>query len=280
MSGPSTGFSESRIRAELGIAGQAHLRDLVLLCEVDSTNLELARRPAAERHACAILADGQSAGRGRRRRAWHSPPGGNLYLSVGWRFEQPPRLVAPLPLVCAVISARILESLEAPQVRIKWPNDLQIDGRKLGGILVESGVSGPSRFDVIAGIGINVRMEADRPEARAIDQPWTCLADHLVAAGEPAFRDRLAGRLLGGLLQGFGDFGETGFGPFQTDWQRFDALRGQEVRVSGDQEALTGRVLGITPQGALRVRIQTPAGGTEVREFLAGDVSVRPHQEN
>ncbi len=273
---PVSPFNATRIRAELPPGEAALLTGLTLLAETDSTNRALARLPSSDRHAHVVLADSQTAGRGRRQRNWHSPPGGNLYLSCGWRFGSGPESLAPLPLACAVIAARELERLGAAGIAIKWPNDLLLGGRKLGGILVESSISRPARIDVIVGIGINVAMRADDATGQAIDQPWTDLASKLPAAGDAAFRDRLAGRLIGGTLSGLNAFEEEGFAPFRDDWARCDAVAGSEVRLTGDHDTVTGTALGISPDGALRVRIDHSSGHSEVREYLAGDVSVRP----
>jgi len=251
------------------------LRGLTLLDVVDSTSHALARRPAAERHAQVVLADTQTAGRGRRQRRWHSPPGSNLYLSCGWHFDETPATLASLPLACAVIAADELGRLDAGGVRIKWPNDLFLESRKLGGILVESSIARKSCADVIVGIGINVNMRADESASAAIDQPWTDLASRVPAAGAEGFRDRLAGRLIGGLLAGLCRFGAEGFAPFHARWQRYDAVAGCAVVVTGDDGAQTGTALGITPNGALRVQLDAPAGTASIREFLAGEVSIR-----
>lgn len=266
-----SGYEADRIRSAMGQDELAALRELTVLGTTDSTNAELARRPGAERHAHAVLAETQSAGRGRRQRRWHSPPGGNLYLSVGWRFGFSPERLAPFPLACAVIAARTVERAGAGAIRIKWPNDLLLDGRKLGGILVESKVGRRGNCDVIAGVGLNVQMDAASAPDDRIDQPWTDLASHIAVAQERGFRDRLAGELIGALISGFDVYAAEGFAPYLAAWERFDILAGRSVEVSTDGDPAIGRALGITDAGALRVAV---ANG-KVREFLAGDVSVR-----
>jgi BirA family biotin operon repressor/biotin-[acetyl-CoA-carboxylase] ligase len=270
----SAAFDSRAIRAQLGAAQQARLSGLTLLSEADSTNRVLARLPAAERHGHVVLADSQTAGRGRRGRRWHSPTGGNLYLSLGWRFDRPPEGLGLLPLACAVVVARELEALGLAGTGIKWPNDLQADGRKLGGILVESQASGPA-VTVVLGVGINVRMPRQEATEAAVTQPWTDLCSHLPDEVGPGLRDRLAGRLIDALLSGLTRFDRDGFAPFQADWQRLDLLCGREVCVTTDSGVFTGTALGLATSGALRVESRSGKADPEVREFLAGEVSVR-----
>jgi BirA family biotin operon repressor/biotin-[acetyl-CoA-carboxylase] ligase len=274
MAGERAAFDPQAIRAALGAAQWARLSRLTVLDETDSTNRVLARLPAPERHGHAVLADSQTAGRGRRGRRWHSPTGSNLYLSLGWRFDRPPERLGLLSLACAVMVARELETLGLAGAGIKWPNDLQVDGRKLGGILIESQTSSPAVTAVI-GVGINVRMERHESTEAAIGQPWTDLCSHLPDEAGAGLRDRLAGRLLDGLLSGLARFDGDGFAPFRADWERLDVLRGREVTVSTDSGLFGGTALGLGAAGALRVESRSGTAEPQVREFLAGEVSVR-----
>ena len=118
------------------------------------------------------------AGRGRRGRRWHSPEGGNLYLSLGWRFRQPLAELGCLPLVVALSAAAALTRSGLEGHRIKWPNDLLIDGPKLCGCRVEMQGDAGGPYHAVLGIGINIQMP--RSEATsAIDQPWTDVKTHL-----------------------------------------------------------------------------------------------------
>lgn len=272
---PVAPFDAAAIRAQLSVSQRRLLGGLTLLDQTDSTNRVLARLPPAARHGHAVLADSQTAGRGRRERHWHSPPGGNLYLSLGWRFALAPSALAMLPLACAVIAAHELEGADVRQLGIKWPNDLYGGGRKLGGLLVESQVSGRESTDVIIGIGINVRMPQSGAADGAIGQAWTDVVSLCDGDPGPDLRDRLAGRIVGALLDGLGDFAERGFAPFRAGWDRLDLLRGRPVTVASGADVVEGTVLGLSDTGALRVRIEAADGENAIREFLAADVSVR-----
>lgn len=275
MDGPAVPFDVATIRTQLDSAQQARLGGLTLLAVTDSTNRALARMPAAERHAHAVIADRQTAGRGRRGRRWHSPPGAGLHLSLGWRFDLPVSAVAPLSLACAVVAVRQLEAIGLQGAGLKWPNDLQAGGRKLGGVLLESWARGRACTEVVVGVGINVHMPRATATDLAIGQPWTDVASHIGGRPDPRLRDRLAGQITGGLLNGLVKFGEAGFEPFREDWDRLDVLRGRQVVVTFDNGEFRGTVLGLAASGALRVRAGAMHAGPRVREFLAAEVSVR-----
>ncbi len=112
-------------------------------------------------HGCAVYADEQTAGRGRHGRSWHSPPGTNLYLSVALRGQQWRPVMSLLPLAAGVAAVEAIERECGVQVGIKWPNDLLVDGRKLGGILCEAVSDRSGIIGVVVGIGVNVNLTAE-----------------------------------------------------------------------------------------------------------------------
>lgn len=237
---------------------------------LDSTNSELMRGTLPAQGAAILVAEWQSGGRGRRGRAWTSPLGANLYLSVGRRFGGGLARLAGLGLVAGVAVATALRGLGC-RALLKWPNDIVVDGRdgglrKLGGLLVEGGGehAGPAR--AVVGVGLNMHM----PEgvAAGIDQPWADLAPMLPAA---ISRNDVAGALLGALLPALARFESEGLAPFLAEYATLDALRSRAVVVHAGRGPVTGEALGLDPDGALRVRLET--GGVDV--FHAGEVSVR-----
>ena len=173
------------------------LRQVTVLEETDSTNSELARLTPGEQHAHAILAERQTAGRGRRRRHWHSPAGGNVYFSLGWRFPRRDHPFSTLPLVVAIAVANALERVGLEGPGLKWPNDILVGGRKAVGILADLKSVGDVNTAII-GVGINVRMPASAGEAPAtlIDRPWTDLESQLDEVDKPCDRNRLVSSLL------------------------------------------------------------------------------------
>lgn len=234
------------IRAQMQQTAQQKLTDLRVEMAVDSTSSTLQRMPISDQHGVAILAEQQVAGRGRRGRQWHSPFARNLYLSLGWKFEQSIAELGCLSLVLAISAARALSRVGLVGHRIKWPNDLLLDGRKLCGCLaeVQGDTQGPCH--AVLGVGVNVQMPA--PAANAcIDQPWTDLQQALPGCS----RNELAARLLEELTSQLTLFANEGFAPFAEQWEHLDGLRGKTIDIVVGNQTLHGTVAGIDSQGAL-----------------------------
>ena len=227
--------------------------------EIDSTHAELLRRGIAQPDRAVLVADAQSAGRGRRGHAWHSPPDANLYLSMHARLGRPPRELSGLSLVIGLATAEALHGHGHRDVQVKWPNDLLARGRKLGGVLVE--LVGES---AMIGLGLNLRMPADA--TRAIDQPWIDLA----TLGGSETREQIAAAVLVAWLDALDLFVANGLAAFLARWDALDALAGRDVRVLAGREELHGRACGISPEGGLRVHL---AQGERV--FHSADVRLR-----
>lgn len=247
-----TPLDERVIIAALSPLARVRLRDVQVIGEIDSTNAALMRRAALDATPAALLAEAQTAGRGRRGKAWQSPPGANLYLSLAWPIRDAAGLSLAVGVACA-------EALRLPQVRVKWPNDLMVGDCKLGGVLIElaGGIA-------VIGIGLNVHMPDDA--AARIDQPWTDLA----ALGALESRNPLAARLIDALVAALLEFEARGFAAFATRWRALDGLAGREVRVASGDQVHHGIAAGVADDGGLRVAL--PEGE---RVFHSADVSVR-----
>ena len=272
QSAKADSLAAERIRERISLAAREQLRELTVLQQTDSTNSALARLPAGRRHAHALLAETQTAGRGRRQRTWHSPPGGNIYLSLGWRFAALPTALPTLPLVSALCLCRALDRAGLHGHGVKWPNDILVDGAKLAGVLVETQSTGAGPVLAIVGIGLNVRMpgsNADHPAA-IIDRPWTDLASQLPEARRSISRNELAALLLDELLSGLTVFEFRGFEAFHEEWLARDLLTGKRLRLEGNGGFRYGRAIGIDPDGGLEVDID----GHGPQVLYAADVSV------
>lgn len=234
----------------------------------DSTNAQLLASNS-EADPQALFAEFQTAGRGRRGREWVSPFGANLYLSLAWSFPQWPRQLTALPLAVGVACARALREVGLDTVQLKWPNDLHVNGRKLGGILIEhrAEAGGPCR--VIIGIGINVAMTG--AQAQSVSQPWIGLHEALNAHGKPLLARRdFAAALLKQLAQAIKTFEQSGFNTFAADWSVLDLTRDREVTVQGQQGSYNAIARGVDDQGALVVE----ALG-QLQTIHSGEVSLR-----
>src|SRR5258706_3106925 len=194
-----------------------------------------------------LLADEQTAGRGRRGRRWHSAPGAGLTFSLAVALRRPMRELTALPLAAGVAVARALHSLGVARAALKWPNDLVVEGAKLGGILVETKSSGGAVKAVI-GVGINLR-GAGELETR-LRRRVTAL-ERFMAVPDT---ETLAGAIALELLASLAAFEAQGFEALRADWDRLDAHAGQKLRVRlADGRVLTGVASGLESDGALRL---------------------------
>jgi BirA family transcriptional regulator, biotin operon repressor / biotin---[acetyl-CoA-carboxylase] ligase len=272
-------FDPLAIQASMAADTRTLLRQLTVLDAVDSTNLFLRRLPQEQQHGHAVVAESQESGRGRRGRSWHSPPGGNIHLSVGWKLPASADSIAQLPLAVAVCIARAIQQAGITTAGIKWPNDVLVDKKKLAGILLEARHGGRGGVIAVIGVGINVRMPSDSPKHSPIEQAWTDVCSHLPQPLAEDFRDRLCGAVLDELLRGLVLFVAQGFSAFAADWNRLDILHGRAVDVavggSPATEVVSGTAAGISTRGGLLVHCPGSCDEDTVREFLAGDVSVR-----
>ncbi len=218
---------------------------------VETTQL-LVPSDAAE--GAVATADHQDAGRGRHGRAWVDAPGTALLVSV--LLRPPPGAVAQLSLVCALSVAEAVEAGTALGARLKWPNDVLVDGRKVAGILLEG------RGDaVVCGIGVNVNQAADELPADARTEPASLRS----LTGAEYDRGELLVALLARLETRYDAWRASGLAPLLPELERRDALRGRTVTV-GD---VTGTATGLSPDGRLRV---VGADGTE-RLVASGEVA-------
>lgn len=263
-----------RIRARLPAEVRAGLHALEVAWSIDSTNSELLRREPPPAGAAVLLAERQTAGRGRRGRAWASPLAAHLYLSVARLFGGGLARLGGLSLVAGLATVEALHTLGCTQARLKWPNDVVVESdgvlRKLGGLLVEGGGEHAGPVRAVIGIGLNVRMPA--AAAADIDQPWIDLQG--IATATPA-RNELAAAILARLLPALAEFDRAGLAAFLPRYAAFDALRGRTVDVHAPHGSFTAEALGLAGDGALCVR--TDRG--ELRTLHAGEVSVRRRKE-
>ncbi len=240
-------LDRERILAALTPRARALLGELQVLASIDSTNSQVRRQPNASQ-PLAVLAECQTAGRGRLGRTWVSPFGRNLYLSVGWSFSDGAASLAGLSLAVGVAAHRALTAIGVTGLGLKWPNDILRDRHKVGGILLEVTGDPAGSCQVIVGIGINVAMP--HAAAVAIEQPWADLAD----VGEVT-RNGLAAAVLSELLPVLADFPTTGFAAYQEEWELHDAYRGARVRIATPGTQIEGIARGVTAGGALRLDV-------------------------
>jgi BirA family biotin operon repressor/biotin-[acetyl-CoA-carboxylase] ligase len=267
LSAPLEWLDADAIRQGLSATSLRLLADLEIHERLDSTNTHLMNRARAGAPAGSVcLAETQTAGKGRLGRSWLSPFGGGIALSLLWRFDDYAHM-AGLSLAVGVAALRALRRLGVEGVRLKWPNDILWQGRKLGGILLEAAGEAHGGAAVVIGLGLNGRIPAET--GQAIDQDWTDLAR--IAPEISGLRNRLAAELLDGLLRVLADYERVGLAAYLDEWRASHALEGHRVTVTLGERVLRGRVAGVSPEGLLLL------DGEDGRRHrvAAGDVRVR-----
>jgi len=243
-------------------------REILFFPEIDSTNREAhdrARKGARE--GTVILGDFQSKGRGRLGRSWESPQGVNLYASIILRPPISSGVAPQITLVAGVALAKALAAASGLDPRIKWPNDILLQGKKVGGILSEMEAEGPAVRFIILGLGVNVnwRTEDIPPDLR---KTATSLR---AEAGREISRTLVAAETFDALEREYSLFLQEGFSPrLRGEWNRFSWVNGKKVTVALTDRKISGQALGLDPDGALLLLDEE--GKTQ--RFIVGDVSL------
>lgn len=259
-------LESDKITAGLDRHIEALIKPLRIFDRLDSTNNYLSTMLLSESiHAVVILAEFQDKGKGRRGNEWLSPYASGICLSMGWHFESTPASYTALSLATGVAICRALEKSGISGVGLKWSNDLVVNRKKLGGILIESRTETAGHSDTIIGIGLNMDLSADL-QAR-INQPIT---DLLELSDIKVSRNELSGRIINELGHLLSNYETQGFAACLNDWHRFDSLNGAQVKIDLGKEEIRGVVEGIDENGLLLLRSEN-----ELKRFSHGEVSVR-----
>lgn len=257
----------NRAKIENALGSMAQYYQVQILDATESTNSVLMQ--AAESGApdgSVMCAEYQFAGRGRRGRHWHSVLGGSLTFSVLWRFEEGIAALVGLSLAVGVAMARALNQYSRYPVKLKWPNDVLVDYRKLAGILVEiqGDIQGPS-FAVV-GIGLNFRLPAAQRES--IDQAVVDLEEMQVQVD----RNSLLATCLIELKSVMDVMRQDGFSGLRAEWEAHHAHAGHAVSLLlPDQRTVTGIARGVDDTGAFLLQTDN---GTCVA-YNSGDIRLR-----
>ena len=234
--------------------------------ETDSTNVDVLAHYDEYRREVVAFSETQNAGRGRRGRQWHSPYASNIYCTVGIFKALPANRQGLLSIVTGLALCHALRQSADASVSLKWPNDLLFDGRKLGGILIESRPHDAERFFFAIGFGLNVFMQA--PELAEIAQPAASLDQ---VSDRVLDRTELLSAAIEGVVQAVRVFDPDDVEPVIAEFEAFDAYFGQEVEVTSASASVRGINRGLAPDGQLRLE-------TENGEVLhsSAEISLRP----
>ena len=250
--------------AELSTSGVA----VEVVAQTGSTNADLLARASRLAAPLLLVAEHQTAGRGRAGRSWLSSSEHSLTFSLAWKFDGGPQRLLGLPLAIGVALGDVLAALGV-QIQLKWPNDVLKDGDKLAGILIETQSAPGGGIWAVIGIGLNLIMP-DEVEAQlgrsAAGAPWLARME----------RDVLMAALLDALAEALVLFAQQGFGAFCARWNLRHAWQGETVVLLDNAASASptvlheGRAAGVDETG--RLLLDTPEGRITV---MAGDVSLR-----
>lgn len=238
---------------EAGLDGvtRKRLELLETFDEIDSTNSYLMQqaepRPGSIRVAATL---NQTAGRGRYGKKWLSPPGSGLCLSVAYTFVRKPENVPALTLAIGLGAIKALTACNVDGVMLKWPNDLVLNGGKLGGILTEAHASNTKAISIVTGIGINIDVAAGFEDKLGPERTLPA-ADLYACDAELPTHDRITAHLINSTYSTFAEYEACGFAPFFSRWLVHDWLQGQNVTVDVQQRHFSGVAAGIDDDGAL-----------------------------
>jgi BirA family biotin operon repressor/biotin-[acetyl-CoA-carboxylase] ligase len=235
-----------------------------VLDSTDSTNAAAMRSIALRSPLpLVVLAERQTAGRGRRGRKWVSPFGENIYYSLALRIEGGMRQLEGLSLLVGLAVLKTLREVGVKAAGLKWPNDVLVGRRKIAGVLLELLGDPADVCHVVIGIGVNVNMRS----SEEVDQEWTSVQ---IETGLSSDRNELIARLSINIAQYMAVHQEKGFGALRAEWEENHLWQGEAVTLLAGTQATEGVVLGIDAQGALRMQIE----GTE-KSFSGGELSLR-----
>ena len=263
-------YDAVRLTSLLNSTHRQQVQRIDVLLTVDSTNQYVSDHPAIEnKHAVLCVAEVQTAGRGRRGRNWLAPFGSGICMSLGYLFNDVPNGFSALTLVVGVALIRALHAIGVTEAKLKWPNDVVINGRKLAGVLTEMRGESAGPTHVVIGVGCNLRIpEATRTQLATTQQGVTDL--HELLGDKLPDRNVLVAQFTAQLLDCLAQFSREGFAAFLQEWQRYDALRNAEVNVLHGVQAMLGVARGVSEDGGLL--IETPQG---IQRFTSAEVSLR-----
>ncbi|HAS6350240.1 TPA: bifunctional biotin--[acetyl-CoA-carboxylase] ligase/biotin operon repressor BirA [Vibrio vulnificus] len=236
-----------------------------LIPVIDSTNQYLLDRLNSFESGHVCLAEYQSQGRGRRGRQWFSPFGSNLYMSMYWKLDAGMAAAMGLSLVVGIAAVEALESLGIDGVKLKWPNDVYYQDKKLAGILVEMSGQAGGAAHLVIGMGLNIQMAMATDK---IDQPWTAL--NSIDSAKDIDRNQLAIALIAKWRDALRQYESLGLNGFIERWNRLDNYRGRQVRLLMGPREVIGEVQGIDNLGGVVIK---NSEGTQA--YVGGEISLR-----
>ncbi|ATF09616.1 bifunctional biotin--[acetyl-CoA-carboxylase] ligase/biotin operon repressor BirA [Candidatus Enterovibrio altilux] len=254
-------LSEAVLRKKL------HVPEFTLVPVIDSTNQYLLDRIGQLTSGMSCLAEYQHAGRGRRGGVWFSPFCANLCFSIYWKLDASITAAMGLSLVVGVAMVEVLAKLGTEGVKVKWPNDLYWQDKKLAGILIEMTGQAGDAIHLVIGVGLNIAM-SDKCD---VDQNWVNLKD---TSNTLPGKNILAAALINGVIDALKKYEINGMIGFVEQWNKYDNFQNRSVKLLLEKFETQGIVRGINEQGALLLETETG-----IIPYLSGKISFRANSQ-
>lgn len=262
---------EDKIRAELSLEVNTLLDSLDVVYKTGSTNKTIEKHHNAINNYAVLLAESQTEGYGRRQKKWASPVGKNIYMSIKF-FLKNSENIHFIPLITAISICQALSKQSISDCQIKWPNDIYLEGKKLGGILVESRYNASEGYSIIVGIGLNINMT----ENNEIDQPWISL----VKAKNKVFdRNIIVATILSEFIKQLSMINHLDKIQFMLDWDALDYLKNKKIKIIENHETYCATSLGLADNGSLKVELLDKNNKKTVKMLYSAEVSIRKNDE-
>ena len=264
MSENNTNLSERSIKGSLSKTLLDEIDSIFIKDSTESTNDNAKEHLKTQKNLFSIhLAEQQISGRGRNNRKWVSPHGKNIYLSLGWKSRLLHSQLEGLSLAVATSLVSSLKEFTSSDLKIKWPNDLFINKKKISGILIET-TDSENGLDVVIGIGINVHM--DESEGSEIDQSW----GNLEESPRKLDRNEIIVSIISEMYELFKEYPNSGFKKYHHVFETYNLLKDKICKVKTDKETYEGKVLGVNEAGELLLE-----KNGEIQHLRYGEVSIR-----
>lgn len=258
-------LNEKELNKKIESSVKNKYNKLIILNSIPSTNDYLFEQARGNIHDNLIcLAEAQSQGKGRRGRTWETPFGHNISCSFLWHYNCDSGQLSGLSQMIALSTVKAIEEATGIEdLKVKWPNDIYHQGKKLSGILIELLAQAHVNTTAIIGIGINGKL----PENTQINQPWTDLTNIL---GAPPPRNRLAAALINHTISTLAEFHMDGLTPHIETWKHYDICAGKQVEIVRNSNDLKGIAEGINRRGELILRDKN----NQLHTILSGEASL------
>ena len=265
MSENNANLSERSIKGSLSKALLNDIDSIFIEDTTESTNDNAKEHLKTQLNLFSVhLAEQQVSGRGRNNKKWVSPHGKNIYISLGWKSKLLHSQLEGLSLAVATNLISSLKEFTAGDIRIKWPNDLLINKKKISGILIET-TDSKDGLDIVIGIGINVHM--DESEGSEIDQSWGNLEENPLHKLD---RNEIIVNIISEMYELFKDYPNAGFKKYHHVFETHNLLKNKLCKVETGKETYEGKVVGVNEVGELLIEKDG-----EIQHLRYGEVSIR-----